>query len=181
MDARLAPVTIGVLGSGTDAHETLGRGLGELLAELGVNLLTGGGAGVMTTVARAFTSSRRTRGISIGIVPCRSARDRARPPDGYPNAFVELPIYTHLPFSGARGTDDLSRNHINVLSSTALVALPGAEGTASEIALAVTYRKPMIAYGWNDASAETLPADIPRAATLDEVRTFLRAHAGAVA
>src|SRR5215813_14985964 len=109
--------TVGVMGSGTDEHEELARATGELLADLGVNLLTGGGRGVMTSVSRAFTSSPRRTGICIGIIPCESESDRATPKAGYPNAFVELPIYTHLPYSGELGTHDLSRNHINVLSS----------------------------------------------------------------
>ena len=78
--------------------------LGETLADLGVNLLTGGGGGVMTSVSRAFTRRPNRRGICIGIIPCASESDRATPRDGYPNEFVELAIYTHLPYSGAQGT-----------------------------------------------------------------------------
>lgn len=177
MDVQLADVTIGVLGSGTEAHAEPARRVGELLADLEVNLLTGGGGGVMTAVGRAFTGARRRRGVSIGIIPCRTARDRTRPPAGYPNPFVELAIYTHLPFSGARGTDDLSRNHINVLSSSALVALPGAAGTASEVALALRYGRPVIAYGWDEVRRRALAPEVPHGATLDEVRTFLAPHA----
>jgi uncharacterized protein (TIGR00725 family) len=142
--------TIGVIGSGIEEHDDLAREVGVLLASLGVNLLTGGGRGVMTSVSRAFTGVPRPRGISIGIIPCRSEAERAMPKDGYPNEFIELPIYTHLPHSGNRGQEDLSRNHIIILSSAAIIALPGSEGTASEMALAVRYGKPMIAF--SDAS-----------------------------
>src|ERR1041385_4373452 len=121
MNAVLADKTVGVLGSGVDEHEALAREVGELLAQRGVNLLTGGGRGVMRSVSRAFTQASRTCGICIGIIPCFSDRERARPKDGYPNEFVELAIYTHLPLSAERGTEDLSRNHINVLSCTALI------------------------------------------------------------
>src|ERR1700740_3588200 len=117
MDPVVAIQTVGVMGSGTDEHDSLARDVGKLLARLGVNLLTGGGRGVMTSVSRAFVQSSERRGICIGIIPCASERERTKPKDGYPNPYVELPIYTHLPYSGSRGKDDLSRNHINVLPS----------------------------------------------------------------
>jgi predicted Rossmann-fold nucleotide-binding protein len=62
---------------------------------------------------------------------------------GYPNAFVEVPILTHLPGGGVNISDPLTRNHINVLSSDFLVFLPGGPGTALEAALALAYGKPM--------------------------------------
>jgi len=137
-------VTITVVGSGLDEHDDLARPLGELLARLGVNLVTGGGGGVMRSVSRAFTQAPRTSGICIGIIPCRSESERAIPKDGYPNEFVELPIFTHLPHSGLRGKDDLSRNHINILSCAAIIALPGSHGTAAEVSLARDYGKPVL-------------------------------------
>jgi uncharacterized protein (TIGR00725 family) len=174
MAATLSALTVGVIGSGSSEHEPSARAVGELLADLGVNLLTGGGRGVMTAVSRAFTRRPRTRGICIGIIPCESETDRARPKTGYPNEFVELAIHTHLPYSGTEGMHDLSRNHINVLSSAAIVALPGEAGTASEIALAIRYGKPVIAYAPNPALVEHFPRSVKRAATIDEVKDFLR-------
>jgi len=153
----LSDITVAVIGSGLDEHEDLARPVGELLASLGVNLLTGGGGGVMRSVSRAYTRARRERGISIGIIPCRSEAERAIPKDGYPNEFVELAIYTHLPYSGERGQDDLSRNHINILTASAVIALPGSLGTASEVALARRYGKPVIVFS-----------------TIDELERFLR-------
>ncbi len=174
MTPVLATRTAGVLGSGTDEHDDVARDVGELLARLEVNLLTGGGPGVMTSVSRAFVRSRRGRGICIGIIPCRSESERDVPKEGYPNEFVELPIYTHLPYSGTRGKDDLSRNHINVLSSDALIVLPGSHGTASEAALAIDYRKPVIAYSRDLQLMRDLPEQIKRVTTILEVEEFLR-------
>jgi uncharacterized protein (TIGR00725 family) len=145
VSAILAPETVGVSGSGTHRHDKIAQPVGELLAELGVNLLTGGGGGVMRSVSRVFTQAQRKRGICIGILPCRSEQERGKPKDGYRDEFVELAIYTHLPLSGARGKEDLSRNHINVLSCAALIALPGELGTSTEVSLAVDYKKPVIA------------------------------------
>jgi uncharacterized protein (TIGR00725 family) len=172
----LSSHTIGVLGSGSDEHSELATAVGRLLAELGVNLLTGGGGGVMSSVARAYTEAARSSGISIGIIPCASIDQRSTPKRGYPNRYVELPIYTHLPYSGALGADDLSRNHINVLSCTALIALPGGDGTASEIALAVAYGRPVIAYSSDPALIASFPQTIPHASSTEEVATFLRKH-----
>jgi uncharacterized protein (TIGR00725 family) len=173
MSAILAEVTVGVLGSGIDEHEGLAREVGELLAQLGVNLLTGGGRGVMRSVSEAFTRAKRVRGICIGVIPSLSEHDRGRPKEGYPNEFVELAIYTHLPHSGERGKDDLSRNHINVLSCAALIALPGGPGTAAEVSLAIDYEKPVIIYSPEATLVEGFPKAVLRATSLDRIRQFL--------
>jgi len=172
---QLSDQTVAVIGSGVDEQEPLAREVGELLSALGVNLLTGGGAGVMRSVSRAFTRMPRREGISIGIIPCRSLTERAIPKDGYPNEFVELAIYTHLPKSGEMGEDDLSRNHINVLSAAAIVALPGGSGTAAEISLALRYAKPLIAFAHDPRLLANLSADVPQARTISVVEQFLRA------
>jgi uncharacterized protein (TIGR00725 family) len=172
MSPRLAAKTVGVIGSGADEHAELAEAVGPLLARLGVNLLTGGGGGVMTSVSRVYTRSARAAGICIGIIPCAPG-DPGKPRNGYPNPFVELPIYTHLPESGVDGTSALSRNHLNVLSSAALVALPGGAGTASEIELAERYGRPVILYAPDARLAAGLPAGPRRVATLREVEDFL--------
>ena len=174
--STLATRTVGVMGSGSAEHEACARPVGELLAELGVNLLTGGGGGVMRAVSRAFTRHRRDRGICIGIIPCVSEADRLTPRPGYPNEFVELAIYTHLPHSGHLGAHDLSRNHINVLSSHAIVALPGGEGTVAEVQLALRYGKPVTAYAPAPGLVEHFPASVPRGRSIDHVERFLREH-----
>ena len=178
MDAMLSSVTIGVLGSGTDEHDDLAHDVGTLLAGLGVNLLTGGGQGVMASVSRAFSHAPRRRGVCIGIIPCVSEEERAKPRIGYPNEFVELAIYTHLPYSGMRGKDELSRNHINVLSSAALIALPGGHGTSAEVELALDYGKPLIAFARDAALVKHFPAAVLRASTIGRVEEFVRRHVG---
>lgn len=174
MGAILSKQTVGVIGSGTSEHDELARAVGTVLAELGVNLLTGGGRGVMLAVSRAFTCYPGSRGICIGVIPCASEIDRSTPKPGYPNEFVELAIYTHLPYSGEQGMHDLSRNHINVLSSAAIVALPGEHGTAAEVSLAVRYRKPVVAFSSTPALVRHFPESVPRVDTIDDVTRFLR-------
>jgi uncharacterized protein (TIGR00725 family) len=176
MIPTLAKTTIGVMGSGTDEHDDLARIVGETLADLGVNLLTGGGRGVMTSVSRAFTRHPNRRGICIGIIPCESESERGLPKDGYPNEFVELAIYTHLPYSGTQGAHDLSRNHINVLSSAAIVALPGEAGTASEVGLALRYGKPVIAFSPDSKLVDRLPKAVRRVERIEAVREFVRPY-----
>lgn len=87
---------VGVMGSGNDAHEALARPLGQWLARRGVHLLTGGGGGVMASVAKAFVETMPRDGICLGVLP--TIDGRATPP-GYPNPWIEVPILTPLPTS----------------------------------------------------------------------------------
>ena len=176
-----AKATIGVMGSGSDEFDDVARPLGQLLAGLHVNLLTGAGGGVMTAVSQAYTEAPRQRGICIGIVPCANIDNRARAKDKYPNRFVELPIFTHLPYSGEQGQHDLSRNHINILSSTAIVALPGGAGTTSEVALAVKYQKAIIAFSPSEALVSSFPPTVPRTRQISEVEAFVKAVLSTIA
>ena len=114
---------VGVLGSGSVAHEERAATLGRWLADQGVHLLTGGGGGVM---------------------------------------------------SGGSGTEPMSRNHINVLSSNVLVALPGGAGTASEVSLALRYGRPLIAYLRARDEIPDLPASVRAESALERVKAFVR-------
>jgi uncharacterized protein (TIGR00725 family) len=168
---------VGVLGSGETAHAGKAEAVGSWLATQRVHLLTGGGGGVMTVVSRAFQAVPNRAGLVVGIIP--SGEDPAVPKPGYPNPYVELAIITHLPLSGASGTGALSRNHINVLSSAVLIALPGGAGTASEAALALRYRRPIAAYLDDRSDIPELPASVPVLATLTEVEEFVRCQLSA--
>ncbi len=163
---------VGVLGSGEKAHAGKAEAVGRWLAGEGVHLLTGGGGGVMTAVARAFQAVESRAGLVIGIIP--SSADPAVPRPGYPNPYVELAIMTHLPLGGTSGTDVLSRNHINVLSSDVLIALPGGAGTASEVALALLYRRPIAAFLDDRGDIPELPAEVPAFSALADVQAFVR-------
>ena len=176
-----AKTTIGVMGSGSDEFDDIAEPLGQLLARLRVNLLTGAGGGVMTSVSRAYTRAARECGICIGIVPCADIHHRGKPKDAYPNRFVELPIFTHLPYSGEQGQHDLSRNHINILSSAAIVALPGGAGTASEVELAVKYQKPIVAFTPSEALVSDFAPTVRRTRQIGEVEAFLNGVLSATA
>lgn len=165
---------VGVMGSGTQAHAQRATRLGACLAREGVHLLTGGGGGVMAAVSEGFCSVQPRRGLCIAVLPAASV-DRASPPQGYPNAFVELAIRTHLHLRGEHGGEALSRNHINVLSSDAIVLLGGGAGTLSEAELAVRYRRPVVAHLDGRDDLPGLPADIPIARELAALTEWLRA------
>ncbi len=139
----------------------------------------------MAEVSRAFFEVSTRRGLSIGVVPAtveplaalekREARDGEYVlPTGYPNEWVEIAIYTHLPDSGSEGALRSSRNHINVLSADAIVALPGGAGTISEIWLATAYGVPIVAYGDHHGR---VPYGIPSAESVDDLQAFLARYA----
>ncbi|MCP3064463.1 molybdenum cofactor carrier protein [Myxococcus sp. K38C18041901] len=165
---------IGVFGSGRQEHLERVIPLARWIAEAGFDLLTGAGSGVMRAAADAFVQVVGRRGISIGIVPGTVKDGEYVPRQGYPNPGVELAIYTHLPLSGEQGTDPLSRNHINVLTPHALVALPGGAGTAAEAVLCARYGKPIILFGPHDAFRR-FPSGLERTDSLERVAEFLRA------
>jgi uncharacterized protein (TIGR00725 family) len=165
---------IGVMGSSVHEHRDLAEPLGKWLAQQGFHLLTGAGGGVMAAVSRAFTCVEPRRGMTIGIVPGSSSASGYEPRQGYPNPWVEIAVYTHLPLSGPQGTEPMSRNHINVLTPDAIVALPGAEGTASELELARRYGRPAIAFVRSPADIPGIPTEVPMTADLEEVYAFVR-------
>jgi len=161
---------VGVMGAGAHAHEDLAVPLGRALARLGVHVLTGGGTGVMTSVSRAFAGVKDRAGLVIGVLPLAVADGGPAAGGDYPNLWVEVPIRTHL---GKLGADASSRNHVNILTSDVVVALPGSVGTASEVELSVRYRRPVVLFG-DLARADTLPPEVAAATTADEVIAFVR-------
>ena len=159
------------MGSGSDPHTAHAHAIGHLLAHKPLHLLTGGGAGVMTAVSEAFSRVESRRGLVIGVLPSASATDTT-PKSGYPNPAVELVIQTHLPLSSTHGTDVMSRNHINILSSDIVIVLPGGAGTRSEAELALRYDQPCIAFGEPEEFAG-FPAELTVTNDIKVVETFI--------
>jgi len=124
------PFIIGVMGSHKNNHAAMKNAylLGKEIAMRGHVLLTGGGGGVMSA---ASEGAHRAGGLVIAILP----NDRMRPLEGYPNEFVDIPIYT--------GMND-ARNVINAKTPHVLIALDGGPGTISEIAVALKNGTPAI-------------------------------------
>jgi predicted Rossmann-fold nucleotide-binding protein len=141
---RKLPI-VGVLGSGASIapeRAALARAVGAMVARLGAHLLTGAGYGVMAAAAEGFVAVEKRAGLSLGMAPHDPAGAIDQPnraPDGrpYPNPFVEIAVFTALPPRAADWRSAPSRNHVNVLTSHALVALPGGVGTTNELEMAV--------------------------------------------
>ncbi len=130
----------------------------------------------MAAVSQAFAQTPKRTGQIVGIIPSAAHDPRSGPKVGYPNPWVEIPIFTHLPLSGQRGTDPLSRNHINILSSDVLIALPGSSGTASEVSLALHYTRPLVAYLNDRSDIEGLPDQARLESDFSAVQAFVRSH-----
>ena len=126
---------------------------------------------MMASASRAFYEVSPRRGSVIGILPRGEVGPRPKP--GYPNAWVEIAIRTHLPLSGAQGSDPMSRNHINVLSSDVIIALPGGHGTGSEVELALRYGVPIVAFIGERNEIRGLPSEVAVEPQLRGVVTFV--------
>lgn len=118
---------IGVMGGSkaTPDVAAMAERLGELIAERGWILLTGGrNVGVMDAASRG---AKRAGGMVVGVLP-DTTRTRAS---------------EHLDVAILTGLGD-GRNLINVMSSDVVIACPGKLGTLSEIVLALKHDKPVI-------------------------------------
>lgn len=124
----MSRIVIGVLGPGDGAREqdtAAAYELGALVAREGWVLVTGGRAsGVMGAASRG---AREAGGLTVGILPGADASDAS--------PFVDVAVVTGL---------GQARNNVNVLTARVLVACGIGAGTASEIALALKARKPVV-------------------------------------
>lgn len=171
--------TVGVMGSGRELQSELAEPLGRALAGLPVNLLTGGGYGVMYSVSKGFTSIANRQGLSIGCIPMKETPEGGYQPvsASYPNAFVEVPIYTPLGVFDKNDPDKVNRNYVNILTSDVVLALPGSGGTQQEVSLAMRFKKAVLLYGPKDQFND-FPAELPRADNLDDAMGWVCKNAG---
>jgi uncharacterized protein (TIGR00725 family) len=149
---------IGVMGSGHPldaAGEAQARALGRLIAQAGYVLLTGGRAsGVMDACS---AGAKEAGGLVVGVLPDADASSASR----------------HLDVAIRTGMGD-ARNVINVLSSDAVIALPGGAGTLSEVAHALKAGKPVIVVGWDPGPALRAAGRILDASTPEEAIALAR-------
>lgn len=169
---RKRPI-VGVVGSHTDEWADLSAPIGRYIAESGCHLLTGAGGGVMSAVSEAFTKCGDRDGLCIGIQPMEGHEGYGLLEEYYPNPHIELPIVTMLDNAAKGDIMPYSRNMVNIMTSNAIIALPGWHGTKNEVSLALQYRKPLVLFGPEDAF-ESFPEEPCRAETLDEIKGFLR-------
>jgi uncharacterized protein (TIGR00725 family) len=150
--------------------------VGKMLAEQGFHLMTGAGGGVMQAVSKAFTSVEKRQGLCIGIIPTLNYEGKFIAGKEYPNRYIEVPVLTPLSDRAKQDTMPYSRNHVNIMSSQAIVALPGAHGTHNEVSLSLMYDKPVILYGPEEIFTKFPEAPL-RADTIDHVSEFIDSKA----
>lgn len=121
-------IIIGIFGPGEGASTAdceCAETLGALIAAEGWVLLTGGrAAGVMDAASRG---ARQAGGTTIGVLPSAGI-------EGVSDA-VDIPIVTGL---------REARNYVNVLSSRVVLVCGMGAGTASEVALAIKAKRPVV-------------------------------------
>jgi uncharacterized protein (TIGR00725 family) len=120
---------VAVVGPGEAAADELGAAeeVGSAIGAAGAVLVSGGLGGVMEAACRG---ARSAGGLTLGILP---GHDR-----GAANPYVEVAVATGL---------GEARNALVVRAADALVAVGGAYGTLSEIALALKTGTPVVGFG----------------------------------
>lgn len=109
----------------TDHDQQVAYELGQLIAQQGWILLTGGRpVGVMDAACRG---AKQANGLTIGILPTSEATDASEA--------IDIVIPTGM---------GNARNAINILTSQVVIACGMGSGTASEIALALKVHRPVI-------------------------------------
>lgn len=143
---RSGAVQIAVAGGGVcDAGTArLARAVGREIALAGAILVCGGLRGVMAAASRG---ARGAGGLVVGLLP---TYDRG---SGNRNLSIEIP--TGLGHA---------RNVLVAASGDALIALPGEDGTRSEIALARVLSRPVVLLGRPHGEADGERASTPAAA-----------------
>ena len=123
-------------GEATSAEESAAEAVGRALAEAGAVVVCGGLGGVMEAACRG---AREGGGTTLGILPGADRRQA--------NPFVDVAVATGM---------GEARNALLVRASDALIAVGGAYGTLSEIALALKAGKPVVGIGsWEIQGVET--------------------------
>ena len=108
----------------TKKVEQIAKKLGKKLAKVVDILVCGGLGGTMEAICTGFKAGG---GLTIGIIPSYDKNDA--------NPYVDIVIPSGL---------GLARNVLVVKSADVVVALPGKEGTLSEIAYALQFGIPVI-------------------------------------
>ena len=135
----------------------LAESVGAEIARNGAILICGGLGGVMEAAARG---AKHAGGLTVGILPGADAESA--------NAFIDLPIVTGL---------GEARNVLVARTADAVIAIGGAYGTLSEIALALRAGVPLVGLGtWQlQAPDGSKPPLIPAESAADAVRQALEA------
>lgn len=126
---RERPFIVGVIGPSDASGEELEIAVrvGQLVAEQGWVLITGGRGGVMEAASRGAAEAG---GLVIGILPGTTA--------GEANPYVRVPVVTGL---------SEARNAVIALTASGLIAVGKGYGTLAEIGFALKLGKPIASLG----------------------------------
>jgi uncharacterized protein (TIGR00725 family) len=147
-------ITISVIG-GHDIDrevESLAHETGSMVARVGAVLVCGGLGGVMEAVSRG---AKEAGGLTIGLLP---GKDKA---DANPHIDIALP-----------SSFGYARNAMVACSADIIIALPGSEGTSSEISYGIVYKRPIIDLGGWDRPGTIKVKDVKGAE--EKVRELIR-------
>ena len=145
---------IAVIGGSSAAAEVLreAEAVGRELARAGASLVCGGLSGVM---AAACKGAFEAGGMTIGLLPGTDRRAG--------NPWLRCAIPTGLGHF---------RNFLVVQAADGVIALPGASGTLSEAAMAITLGKPVVAVPGR-AKEWSVPGAAPAGSAAEAVRLVL--------
>ena len=136
-------MNISVIGAGTCDEHTyqVAEKVGQLIAQKGAILVSGGLGGVMEAASKG---AKEAGGTTVGILPGVSKDDA--------NRYITVPVTTGL---------NHARNVIVVRSADAVIAVSGEYGTLSEIAIALKIGKPVIGINTWDNIEGLIKAESP--------------------
>lgn len=163
---------VGVMGSHVDAWHEYAEPLGRMIAQHDYHLLIGAGGGVMTSVAKSFVETPDRDGFCLGLYPVVSYDGSALSQEEFPNPYIEVPLIVPLDYKAQHDAVPYSRNLVNIMSSHAIIVLPGDHGTRNEVSLAIQFRKPLILFG-KDEHFYKFPEIPVRVNHIEEVQEFL--------
>ncbi len=142
---------VGVVGSASPSAEgyRLARRVGRLLAQAGAVVLCGGLGGVMEAACRG---AGEAGGVSVGLLPGESRAEA--------NPYLTIPLPTALSHT---------RNAVIARAAQVLIAVEGALGTVSEMALGLKMGKRVVGL----RVEHELPGLIPAETAEEAVRLAL--------
>lgn len=151
----LRGVPVAVIGPREASAEELAtaEAVGQGLAEAGLVLLCGGKGGAMEAACRG---ARRAGGLTLGLLPDEEWQGA--------NDHVAIPLATGI---------GPARNAILARAAVALVAVGGAYGTLSEMALAMQFNRLVLALGRAPEVPGAIRCDSPDAAVARVARHLL--------
>jgi uncharacterized protein (TIGR00725 family) len=126
-------------GSDPDTQSlTLAEEVGELIAQRGAILITGGMTGVMEAASKG---AKKAGGLVIGVLPTCDKQSA--------NPYVDIPIVTGMSHA---------RNFIIARTCDCAIAIDGEYGTLSEIAFCLMYNVPVVGLHTWHIDAPIIPA-----------------------